>query len=134
MRNIRSTALALGFGGVLALALGVSPANAAPPFKWNAPDQVTSGVPVAVSSKTPCPPAPTPGDSVLVQITLQFPGGGAGGEVVAANPDGSWAGSVTFVFSGVSGGTTIAAECLDFTGSSGTPYVQYQSRHTKLVP
>jgi hypothetical protein len=53
--------------------------------------------------------------------------------VLAANPDGSWSGDVTFSFSGVNiRQTTISAECLDFNGITGVPYAQYQVRHTQI--
>jgi hypothetical protein len=100
---------------------------------WRSPNKITSGVPVRVASIASCPAAPTPGDSVLVQINLSFGPGGGSGEVVAANPNGSWSGTVTFFFSGVNiRHTTISAECLDFNGTTGVPYAQYKVRHTQI--
>src|SRR6476659_5547271 len=68
---------------------------------WSSPPKVTSGVPFHVASITSCPAVPTPGDSVLVQIDLSFGPGGGSGNVLAAEPDGSWSGTLTFFFSGV---------------------------------
>jgi hypothetical protein len=100
---------------------------------WHGPNKITSGVAVGVSSNAPCPAAPTPGDTVLVQITLSFGPGGSGNEVLPANADGSWAGNVTFNFI-VPGlrQTTISASCLDFNGTTGTPYAQYMTRPTQI--
>jgi hypothetical protein len=107
-------------------------ADTMPGLPWMSPAKITSGVPVQVASIAPCPPAPTPGDSVLVQVTLSFGSGGSASQVLAANPDGSWSGSVTF-FSGVSiRQTTISAECVDFNGIFGVPYAQYHMRHTQV--
>jgi hypothetical protein len=55
--------------------LGGAPAawaagNSASGMPWHAPNKIVSGVPVGVASITPCPAVPTPGDTVLVQITL----------------------------------------------------------------
>ena len=125
-------------GGVIVAAMvtiGASsiPAGATPGLPWMSPPKVTSGVPVQVASIAPCPPVPTPGDTVLVQINLSFGPGGSGGQVLVANPDGSWSGDVTFFFSDVNlRQTTISAQCLDFTGFSATPYADYMVRHTQI--
>lgn len=96
------------------------------------PTEVTSSVPVHVASIAPCPPPPNSGDTVLVQVNLSFGPGGSGGEILAANPDGSWSGDVTFYFSGVNlRVTTINAECVD-PANGGTSYAQYQTRHTRI--
>jgi hypothetical protein len=100
---------------------------------WKSPAKIVSGVPVPVASIARCPAPPTPGDTVLVQINLSFGPGGGSGQILEANPNGSWSGSVTFFFSGVDiRHTTISAECLDFTGVTGVPYAQYQVRHTQI--
>jgi hypothetical protein len=100
---------------------------------WRSPAKITSGVPVRVASIRPCPAVPTPGDSVLVQINLSFGPGGGSGQVLAAEPDGSWSGTVTFFFSDVNlRHTTISAECLDFNGVTGVSYAQYMVRHTQV--
>ncbi|HWE57480.1 MAG TPA: hypothetical protein VG435_18380 [Acidimicrobiales bacterium] len=121
-----------------ALTFSIAMAGAAPAFasgsslKWTHPDLVTSGVPVPVASLDNCPPPPTAGDSILVQVNLVFTGGGSG-QVLPANPDGSWSGSVTFNFPGVtSKHVTINAECTDFTGFSATPYAQYKSTKVSI--
>jgi hypothetical protein len=102
---------------------------------WHGPNKIASGVPVAVASNASCPAVPTPGDKVLVEITLAFGPGGGSTQIVTANPDGSWAGNVTFAFS-VSGirQTSISATCLDFNGITGVPYAQYMSRPTQISP
>jgi len=119
-----------------ALVIGSAiPASAAgrPGLPWNSPPRITSGVPFQIASIASCPAVPTPGDSVLVQISLSFGSGGGSGDVLAANANGSWSGSLTFSFSGVDlRQTTITAECLDFDGSTGVPYAQYQVRHTQI--
>ena len=100
---------------------------------WSSPAKVTSGVPFDVASIASCPAAPTPGDTVLVQINLSFGPGGGAGDVLAAQPDGSWSGTFTFFFSGVTlRQTTISAECLDFNGITGVPYAQYIVRHVQV--
>jgi hypothetical protein len=100
---------------------------------WQAPNKIDTGVPVGVASIAPCPVVPTPGDTVLVQITLSFGPGGNGNEIVSANPNGSWAGNVTFNFSVPDlRQTTISASCLDFNGVTGRPYATYKTRPTQV--
>jgi hypothetical protein len=119
--------LAVGSTGIPAWAGG------RPGLPWRSPAKVTSGVSVHVASIVPCPAVPTPGDSVLVQINLSFGPGGGSGELLEANADGSWSGSVTFFFSGVNiRHTTISAECLDFNGITGVPYAKYLVRRTQI--
>jgi len=89
--RVRSAFGVVGVAGAILIVAGALPASGAPPWRWNSPNKVTSGAPFAVSSTTACPPAPTPGDSVLVGITLLYASGGGSGTVIAANPDGSWA-------------------------------------------
>ncbi len=104
-----------------------------PGLPWMSPAKVTSGVPFQVASIARCPAVPTPGDSILVQVNLSFGPGGGSGDIVQANPDGSWSGSLTFNFSGVNiRQTTVSAECLDFNGITGVPYAQYMVRHTQI--
>jgi hypothetical protein len=68
-----------------------------------------------------------------VQLFLSFGQSGGSGQVIPANSDGSWAGDVTFNFSGVTiRQTTISATCVDFTGVTGIPYAQYMTRHTQV--
>jgi hypothetical protein len=110
----------------------VFPTAASAPLRWDSPNQVTSGVPVTVSSITSCPPPPTPGDTVLVEISLAFPSGGTSSEILTANADGSWSGAVNFHFSGVSGKATFFADCQDFIGVTGVVYAQYQTHHAKI--
>ncbi len=126
--------------GVLAVATALVVGSSVPAWAhgmhglpWESPHKITSGVPVRVASIAPCPAVPTPGDSVLVQIEMSFGPGGSSSQVLAAKPNGSWSGRVTFVFSGVDiRHTTISAECLDFDGSSGVPYAQYKVHRTKI--
>ena len=125
-------------GSAVAAALLVSSSVPAwgqtrPALPWRSPAKIVSGVPVHVASIARCPAPPTAGDSVLVQVNLSFGPGGASGEIVPANANGSWSGDVTFFFSGVDiRQTTISAECLDFDGVTGVPYAQYQVRHTQI--
>jgi hypothetical protein len=120
-------ALVVGSSSIPAWAVGTAG------FPWRSPAKVTSGVPVRVGSIASCPAVPTPGDSVLVQIHLSFGPGGGSDQVLAANPDGSWSGTVTFFFSDVNiRHTTMSAECLDFNGNTGVPYTQYMVRHTQI--
>ncbi len=121
----------IAFGGTSAAwATGPGTGNGMP---WHSPNEIVSGVPVEVSSIAPCPPVPTPGDKVLVGIGLSFGPGGSGSEVLPANPDGSWAGDVTFNFT-VPGlrHTTVSATCLDFNGVTGVAYANYKTRHTQI--
>jgi len=133
MRCFRSAVWVSALAGSLVLCIGL-PATASPPLRWNSPFEVTSGVPVTVSSIIPCPPAPTASDPVLVEIDLMFPQGGGSGQILTANPDGSWSGAVTFVFYGVSGKATLSADCREFTGVTGVVYVHYQTRHVRIFP
>jgi hypothetical protein len=122
-----AAALVVGSSSIPAWAAGMHG------LPWRSPNKITSGVPVEVASIASCPAVPTPGDSLLVQITLSFGPGGSSGQVLAANTDGSWSGTVTFSFSGVTiRHTTISAECLDFNGITGVPYAQYMVRHTQI--
>lgn len=122
-----ASALVVGSAGIPAWAVGT------PDLPWASPNKITSGVPVRVASIASCPAVPTPGDSVLVQINLSFGPAGGSGQVLAANPDGSWSGNVTFFFSGVGiRQTTISAACLDFNGITGVPYAPYMVRHTQI--
>jgi hypothetical protein len=102
-------------------------------LKWSYPRTVTSGTPVHVASVDPCPPVPTPGDTALVQVFLSFGSAGGSGQIVSVNPDGSWAGDITFNFSGVGRSGQISAACLDYTGFSATAYADYSAHHVKLV-
>ena len=102
---------------------------------WHSPGKISSGVPVILASIAPCPPPPTPGDTVLVGISLSFGTGGVSGQIVPANADGSWSGAVTFNFGGVGiRHTTISANCQDFNGVTGVPYADYMTRHTQIFP
>jgi hypothetical protein len=126
-------AVALTAGLLAGTFSGPAWAQGRPGLPWRSPNKITSDVPFAVASIARCPAVPTPGDTVLVQVFLSFGSGGGSGDVLAANPDGSWAGSLTFSFSGVDiRHTTISAECLDFNGVSATPYAQYMTRHTQV--
>ena len=120
---------------VLVLASSITPAwaHGMPRLPWKSPNKITSGVPFRVTSIAPCPPVPTPGDTVLVGITLSFGPQGSAGDVLPANPNGSWSGTLTFNFSGINlRHTTISAACLDFNGVTGVPYAQYRVRHTQI--
>ena len=66
-------------------------------LRWHSQKTVASGVPLAVASTQPCPPVPTPGDSTLVAVQLNY-FGGASATTFSANPDGSWAAAVSFYF------------------------------------
>lgn len=112
---------------------GALPASAAgsPPLPWSSPNKVTSGVPFDVSSIAPCPPLPTAGDQLLVGIEVTFTGGGLG-NVISANPDGSWSGALSFNFTGTPRQATISADCEDFNGVFATSYAQYQAHHVQL--
>ena len=136
MRILRSAVGVLGLAGFLVGLAGVLPASAAAPTRWQGPTQVTSGVPVAVSSITPCPQLPPSlsGDTAEVSINLLFPPGGASSKMLPVHSDGTWSGSVTFTFSGVSGKATMDAQCVAVS-STGTPYgPQYQTHHVRLLP
>jgi hypothetical protein len=133
-RFIKVGALAAGLvavAGTPAFADGGSAGGTGLP--WHSPHEIVSGVPVSVASITSCPAVPTPGDQVLVGITLSFGPGASSGQILPANPDGSWAGNVTFGFS-VPGlrHATISASCLDFNGITGVPYATYVVHHTQI--
>lgn len=133
--KLRGLTVGLTMTGALVLFGTAVPAWAAEPtaLPWQSPAKITNGVPVHVASIAPCPPVPTAGDTVLVQVTLSFGPGGAEGQILSANPDGSWSGDVTFFFGGVNlRQTTINAECLDFANGGATPYAQYQNHHTQI--
>jgi hypothetical protein len=120
--------------GVTLVALAGAPTVSASGglLHWVSPKTITSGTAFHVASIDPCPPVPTAGDSVLVQIFLSFGSGGGSGNVLSANPDGSWSGDLTFTFSGVGRSGQLSATCLDFNGVTGRPYAQYTTRHVKL--
>jgi hypothetical protein len=100
---------------------------------WRSPNKVLNGVPVRVRSIRTCPPVPTAGDTALVQVSLSFGAAGGSSQIVSVNPDGSWAGTITFTFSGVTlRHTKITAECLDFNGVTGVPYARYMTRPTQV--
>lgn len=121
---------------VAMLVAGTSAAASAigrPGLPWKSPPKITSDVPVRVTSIVSCPAVPTPGDTVLVQITLSFGSAGSSADVFPVNPDRSWSGSVTFSFSGVTiRHTSITAQCLDFNGITAVPYAQYLVRNTQI--
>jgi hypothetical protein len=133
--KLRKLTGALAVAGSLMVFGTTVPAWAAGPsaLPWRSPTMITNGVPVYVASIASCPPVPTSGDTVLVQVTLSFGPGGGEGQILSANPDGSWSGDVTFSFEDVNlRQTTISAECLDYTGYSATPYAQYLNHHTQI--
>ena len=120
-------------GVALTVALPVPQALAGTPgLQWKAPATVTSGSPVAVASINKCPAVPTPGDTMLVQVTLDFTGGGGSGQLLTPAANGSWSGSVTFNFSGVTGSATLTASCQDFNGVTASPYANYRSKPVTL--
>jgi hypothetical protein len=100
---------------------------------WHSPRKVTSGVPIAVTSIRPCPPVPTPGDTTLVQVQLNFNGGDVA-TTIGSNPDGSWAANITFTFRAITGPTSLSAYCVDFNGHGGKPYADYRARPVRVVP
>lgn len=133
--KLRKVAGGLAVAGALSLFATAVPAWAATPptLPWTSPAMIHSGVPVHVASIISCPPVPTTGDTVLVQVNLSFGPGGAAGEILSANPDGSWSGDVTFYFGGVNlRQTTISAECLDYGQGTAVSYAQYQDHHTQI--
>lgn len=101
-------------------------------LKWNFPQSVTSGQAVQVASIQRCPAPPTPGDRVVVQITITFTGGGMG-QILSTSPNRSWSGNVTFTFSNVPSSGTITAACQDYNGISATPYANYTTHSVTLV-
>jgi len=101
-------------------------------LRWHSPRTVASGVPLEVASIQPCPPVPTPGDTTLVSIQLNF-SGGASGTTIGVNPDRSWAADVTFGFVPTSGPATLSATCVDFNGHGGTPYANYKTHTIRVV-
>jgi hypothetical protein len=102
-------------------------------LRWHSPRKVTSGVPLAVASIQPCPPAPTPGDSTLVAVQLNY-FGGATATTLKPNPDGSWAGDVTFYLPGPTPDpVTLTAFCIDFSGHGGNPYSDYGTHRVRVV-
>jgi hypothetical protein len=127
-------AVASAAGAMAATLFGGAAAWAAPAqhLPWQFPASVTSGQPVSVASIRPCPPPPNPGDPVLVQVNLGFGAAGGSGQVFEANPDGSWSGSVTFVFSDTPSTGTISATCEDFVGFTANPYANYQTHGVTL--
>lgn len=125
----------LGMAAAMAVSGLALPAGADGPtvLPWRSPAKITNGVPVSVASIAPCPAVPTPGDTLLVQVTLSFGPGGAEGQILSGNADGSWSGSITFSFSGVGiRQTTISAECIDYGNGVATTYAQYQVHHTQI--
>jgi hypothetical protein len=132
MRLIKSAFWA-GLAASLVTAAGAMPAWGAgtPPLPWRSPPKVTSGVPFQMASIKPCPPLPTPGDQLLVGISITFPGGGLG-NVLNANPDGSWSGDLSFTFSNTPRQARISADCQDYNGVSATTYAPYQTHHIQL--
>lgn len=133
--RVRSAFAVLGLSASLVLVAGVAPAGAKPALNWQSPTVITSGVPVSVASIDPCPAVPTPSDTLLVEINVLFPHGigGMGQLVNNPNSDGSWSGTVTFTFSNAPSRATISADCVDFTGHSGTTYAQYRSSKVTLI-
>jgi hypothetical protein len=131
MRTSRTTVGALGLAGTLVALAGALPAAAAAPLRWDSPKHVSSGVPVVVSSITPCPPPPTSGVSVTIGFGLLFPAGGGVFESLPASSDGTWSGSVTFGFS-VSGKASLIATCSYYNGVTGVAYAQYKPASVKL--
>ena len=67
---------------------------------------------------------------MLVLVSL---GQGAVNELLSANNDGSWAGDVTFSFSGLPSHTTITATCRDFFGVGSNPYAYYQTHDVQVA-
>jgi len=126
-----------GVAAALAVLWGSSAAGAATighGLRWHSPRKVSSGVPIAVASKQSCPPVPTPGDTTLVGVSLNFTGGVLA-TTLAPNPDGSWAGDVIFTFFvPLTGPTTLSANCIDFNGHGGTVYADYTTRSVRIVP
>jgi hypothetical protein len=133
MRAFRM-AVGTGLSGLLSAVAGGLPAWATNPSQlpWHSPHAIVSGTPFDVASIAPCPPVPTPGDQLLVGITVTFTGGGMG-NVLSANPDGSWSGQLTFTFSGAPRQAGITADCEDFNGVFATTYAEYQTHHTQLL-
>lgn len=83
-----------------------------------------------VASIEPCPSPPTPGDSVLVMVTL---GDGASNQLLAADKDGAWSGDVTFSFSDLPSPTVMTASCRDFFGNGSNPYATYQAHDVEIA-
>jgi hypothetical protein len=131
MRAFRPVLVASGVASALALGLGTLPATASTPLQWNSPNRVMSGVPVPVSSIDACP-LPPAGDIGLVQVTLEFQPGGAESQILDANPNGSWSGSVTFTFSGVSGNSRLVATCQNFNGVTGVVSARYAPHRVRI--
>jgi hypothetical protein len=132
MRLIRS-AIVVASALSVALLGGALPAAAAGsmPLRWDSPNKVTSGRPFDVTSIAPCPPLPNPGDQLLVGIGITFTGGSMG-DVLSANPDGSWSGTLTFTFTSAPRQASFSADCEDFNGIFATSYAQYQTHHVQL--
>jgi hypothetical protein len=122
-----------GIVGALSAVTGAVPAwAAAARLQWHSPPVITSGQPFQVSSIQSCPALPNPGDQLLIGITVTFPGG-AIGNVLPGNADGSWSGSVTFSFIDTPPRASLSADCEDFDGVSATSYATYQARTVRLV-
>jgi hypothetical protein len=133
MRLCKYAALAVVAVGLGVGAVGVPAWADAPGMQWKSPAKITTGVPFRVVSIAKCPAAPTPGDTVLVQVTLSLGAGGSANDVAPARSDGSWSATMTFSFSAVNlRHTTISAACVDFNGHTGVPYARYRARNTQI--
>jgi len=136
-KMLRVTMRAASIVAALVVLSGTSAVGAAAGshgLRWHSPRKVTSGVPIAVASIQSCPPVPTPGDTTLVQVQLNYYGGSSA-SIVGPNPDGTWAADITLpLFGAITGPTTLSANCVDFTGHSGTPYANYMTRRVRVVP
>jgi hypothetical protein len=134
---LRVTMRAASILTALVVLWGASAAGAATGghgLRWHSPRKVTIGVPTAVASIRPCPPVPTPGDTTLVQVQLNY-NGGSSALTFGSNHDGSWVAEITFHLSGaITGPTTLTAYCVDFNGHGGKPYADYRTRLVRVVP
>jgi hypothetical protein len=107
-------------------------------LRWTSPSVIVNGVPGQYASISPCPttrPDGSPLQGTLeVQVTLVFSGGGGIGQLVATNPDGSWAASLTFNTNGtVDPNATLTASCQDVT-FTGFIVGQYKDHAVSVNP
>src|SRR3974377_1316886 len=90
MRLCKYAALAVVAVGLGVGAVGVPAWADAPGMQWKSPAKITTGVPFRAVAIAKCPAPPTPGDTVLVQVTLSLGAGGSANDVAPARSDGSW--------------------------------------------
>jgi hypothetical protein len=107
-------------------------------LQWRAPSVIVDNVPGSYSSVQKCPTTRPDGSplqgNLMVQVTLLLSSGGGAGQLVAANPDGSWSATLSWNMSGtVDPNATITASCQDVT-FTGTILGNYRTFAVSLNP